>query len=177
MGDDKTVSIGYHRSKDLEDRYPNLEGPAWGTEVVGSNAGDGWIKTKAPVLTLYLPSRMPHRGEVLKKEGENTWRVMAEEGVVFRRTKNIGDKMPDDYPVLHDQVIIGEEDGVWVRTQGALADENEVLPQDDADDPEADELLAFMGGDAPDEPDEVSDAEGIEEPGETLEDDDPMDDD
>merc|ERR1711920_1127214 len=81
---------------------------------------------------------------------------------------------------LHDQVIIGEEDGVWVRTQGELADEHEALPPDDAnaDEQELDEFLPFLGGGAPDEPAEVSesDAEGIREPDEIMQDDDPMDD-
>lgn len=46
-----TECLGYRNSKCVEDREMVVEGPTWGTKVMGTDEGDGWLK----VGSLYLP--------------------------------------------------------------------------------------------------------------------------
>lgn len=48
---DETIGLAYRRSKCIADRELEVEGPPWGTTVVGVDHQDGWIK----VEDLYLP--------------------------------------------------------------------------------------------------------------------------
>lgn len=46
-----TCGLAYRSSKNVEDRFLDIDGPMWGTTVIGSDEGDGWLK----VGDFYLP--------------------------------------------------------------------------------------------------------------------------
>jgi hypothetical protein len=49
-----TSGLAYRKSKCVEDRVLDVEGPSWGTEVEGVDEGDGWLKVGNSYLPMVL---------------------------------------------------------------------------------------------------------------------------